>query len=261
MRGAQPVDVLARCRIERRRDARGGIGAHVLVRPIAGRRGDEQRDGVGVADHDGIAAGAARSSAWEHADASFEAQCAGHGTAVYGGRGAVAVDAAHHEVAARRRLHRCALRGLHPRLERDVAGAAGRQPHDDDLVGRAREHLARERHATGGVGHVSRSGGEVEIAPVVLYGIDLRKSQREIADRLVRHLRERLRHHFRVDELRRVAVLALREQAPDIGKRIFRVGVHRIVRPARPQRVLVQLQPLVDDAAEDHRAETAVAHR
>ena len=58
----------------------------------------------------------------EHADARFEAQRAGHRTAVGGRAGAVAVDAAHHEVAVRGRLDRRALRRLHPRLERDPPG-------------------------------------------------------------------------------------------------------------------------------------------
>ena len=141
------------------------------------------------------------SPAREHADARFEPQRAGHGTAVGGGAGAVAVDAAHHEIAVRSRFDGRALRRLHPRLERDLSRAAGGQPHDDDLVGRAGEHLARERHAAAGEGHVSRCRRQIEIAPVVLDRIHLWKRQREIADRLVRHLRERLRHHLRFDEL------------------------------------------------------------
>ena len=205
-------------------------------------------------------AGAAGSPARDHADARFEPQRAGHGTAVGGGASAIAVDAAHDEIAVRGRFDGRALRRLHPRLERDLSRTAGGQPHDDDLVGRAREHLARERHAAAGEGHVGRCRRQIEIASVVLDRIDLWKRQREIADRLVRHLRERLRHHLRVDELRRLGVLALGEQAPDFGQRVFRVRIHRIVRPARPQRVLVQLQPLVDDAAEHHRAEPAVAN-
>jgi hypothetical protein len=108
---------------------------------------------------------------------------------------------------------------------------------------------------------VRRRRCEVEIAPIVFDGIHLRERQRKIADRLIRHLRERLRHDFRFDELRRLGVLALSEQTPDFGERAFRVGVHRIVRSPRPQRVFVQLQSLVHDAAEDHRAEMAVADR
>ena len=175
--------------------------------------------------------------------------------------GAVAVDAAHHEVAVRGGLDGRALRRLHPRREGDLPGTAGGQPHDDDLVGRAREHFARERHAAAGVGHVRRCRRQIEIAAIVLDRIDVGERQRQIADRLIRHLRERLRHHLRADELRRLGVLALGEQTPDLGQRVFRVRIHRIVRPARPQRVFVQLQPLVHDAAEDHRAETAVADR
>ena len=99
VRGAQRVDALARRRIERRRDARGGIGADVLESPVAGRRGDEERDGVRIANDHGVAAGAAGSAGREHADAGLEAQGACHRTTVGGRAGAVAVDAAHHDVA------------------------------------------------------------------------------------------------------------------------------------------------------------------
>ncbi len=167
------VDALARGGIERSRDSGGGIGAHVLVGPIAGRRRDEQRDGVGVADDDGVPIDAASSPARDHADARFEPQRAGHGPTVGGGARAIAVDAAHDEIAVRSGFDGRALRRLHPRLERDLSRTAGGQPHDDDLVGCAGEHLARERHAAGGEGHVSRCRRQIQIAPVVLDRIDL----------------------------------------------------------------------------------------
>ena len=52
-------------------------------------------------------------------------------------------------------------------------GTAGGQPHDDHLVGRAGEHLAGERDAAAGVGHVRRGRRQVEIAAVVLDRVDL----------------------------------------------------------------------------------------
>ena len=176
--------------------------------------------------------------------------------------GAVSVDAAHHEVAVRGRLDRRTLRRLHPRGERDLSGTAGGQPHDDDLRRRAREHLARERHAAAGVGHVRRCRRQIQIASVVLDGIDVGERQRQIADRLIRHLREGLRHDFRFGELsppRRTCALradaALREALSfasgltgSYGRPAHRVSSFSCSRSC-------------DDAAEDHRAETAVADR
>ena len=102
---------------------------------------------------------------------------------------------------------------------------------------------------------------QIQIASIILNRIDVGERQRQIANRLIRHLRQRLRHHFRAGELRRLGVLALCEQTPHFGKRVLRFRVHRIVWPAGPQGVFVQLQPLVHDATEDHRPEAAVAHR
>ena len=101
------------------------------------------------------------------------------------------------------------------------------------------------------VRHVRRRRGEVEIAAIVFDGRNLRKRERQIAERLVRHLRQRFRHDLLAHEAGRFAILAGRgQEASDLWKRLSRIRVHRIVRPPCPQRVFVELQPLVNDAAE-----------
>ena len=65
-----------------------------------------------------------------------------------------------------------------------------------------------------------RGGREVEIAPIVLDGPRILKGERQIAESLVRHLRQRLRHHLLADQLCRGGVLARRQEAPDFGERV-----------------------------------------
>ena len=146
----------------------------LLVVPVAGCGGDEQRRGVGIADDDGVAGGATRTARGDDADASLEAQRACHRTTVRGRAGTITIGAAHHEVAVCR-LHGCLLRRLHARLERDTARTARRQTHDDDLIGCAREHFARECHPAAGVGHAGRGRRQVELAAVVLDRLELRE--------------------------------------------------------------------------------------
>ena len=156
VRGTQRLDALARRGIERSGDTGRGIGADVFVIAVAGSRPDEQRDGIGAADDHCITLGGAASPVRDHTDARLESERAGHGTTVGGRARAISIDAAHHEVAVGRRLDGRALRRLHPSLEGYPPGTAGGQPHDDDLVGGAGEHLTGERDAVAGEGHVGR---------------------------------------------------------------------------------------------------------
>ena len=127
--------------------ARRRIAAHVLVVPIARCGRDQQCHGIGAANDDGAAGVAAAATGGEHAHTGLEAQGARQRLAVRRGATAVAVHASHDEIAVRGDFDRRALRRLHPCLERNLPGPAGRQPHDDDLIRRAGEHFARERHA------------------------------------------------------------------------------------------------------------------
>ena len=255
----QRVDRLDGGAIERGRDRRGRVAADVVEALVARRRRDEQRDRVGAAHDDGIIGRGSRAAARQHANAPFEAQRAGHRLSVGGRAAAVAVHAAHHEIAVRRRLDGGALRRRQPRLERDPAGTARREVDDDHAIRRAGEHLPRERRPPCRVGHVRRRRGEVQIAAISLDGIDGVERQVQVAERLVRHLRERLRHHALAGQCRRIGVATLAQQPPHVRDRGLGVGIHRVVGTAGPQRGLVELQALVGHPAEDHRAETPVA--
>ena len=134
-----------------------------------------------------------------------------------------------------------------------VKGVAGRSVREGDVI----VLIGTGPSGTG----MRRRVRQIEIAPVVLDRFDWRKRQREVADRLVWHLSQRLRHHLRAHELRRVGVLAVRDQPAHVGERVLRLGVDRIVRTSGPQGVFIQLETFVNDAAEDHRAQSAVAQR
>ena len=53
----------------------------------------------------------------------------------------------------------------------------------------------------------------------------------------------------------------LLDQPPDFGKGVQRLRIDGIIWAARPQRIFVQLQPLLVDPAEDHGAQPPVADR
>src|SRR4029079_3653904 len=106
-----------------------------------------------------------------------------------------------------------------------------------------------------------RRRAEVEVAAVVFGGRNLGKGERKIAEGLIRHLCKRLRHDLLAHECGGFAIMARGEEASDLWKRLSGLRVHRIVGPSCPQRVFVELQPFVYDAAKHHRAETTIAHR
>ncbi len=132
--------------------------------------------------------------------------------------------------------------------------------HDDHLVRRAGEDLAREGDVADRVGDARDGGGEIEIASIRLDRVDVAEGQAEIAERLVRHLRQRLRHHARTGQRGGVGVAPIGQQAPHLRQRFLGLGVDGVVGAPGPERALVQLQPLVHHAAEHHRSQPSVAH-
>ena len=172
---AQRVHSLRGRAVEHRGHGRGRIAADVVEAPEAGRGGDEEGDGVRAPDQDGVAGGDARAALRQDPHSRLEPQCAGHGLPVRGGAAAVAIDASHHEIAVGGRLDRRALQRRQARFERDPAVPARGQVHDDHLVGRAGEDLARERDVANRVGDARGGGGEIEIAPVGLDDVRRRR--------------------------------------------------------------------------------------
>ena len=145
-----------------------------------------------------------------------------------------------------------------PRLEGEGAWRIRREPERDHLTRRAREALTSEGRPADPVRHCRDARRQVERASIFLADVAVREGDVQIAERLIR-LRERAHHPLR--ELVSVHVAALGDRAADIGEYVLRLRVVPVSRRARPQRVVVQLQVLLDDLAEDHRAEASVADR
>ena len=149
------------------------------------------------------------------------------------------------------------------RRERHRSGARGLDPHDKDIVGERREHLPREGHAVHTVlcahhGILKGKGPAIARREVVP-----RKLKAERADRLVGEgvaVLRSLETRF-PERVQRAIGIPRQDACPDLGDLLFHPRFNRIVWAARPQRILVELDPLQTRRAIDHRAETPVADR
>ena len=173
------------------------------------------------------------------------------------------VDVARGPAAQRDRVGALGLRGVaqlaaEPGRERDLPGAVRAHAEDDDLVGEAREHLAGVERAVG----PERRGGdravEVELAAVALDLSANVEVQEQVPERLV-GLVVRPLHLLR--ESVGLGVASREDGLAHLREPALRVGVVPVRRPARPQRVLVEGQPLLERVPEHHRPEPAVPDR
>src|SRR5215467_8668805 len=89
----------------------------------------------------------------------------------------------------------------------------------------------------------------------------MRESQEKIAHRLVGHLLQRLGHHLCIDEVGGLFVFAVKDELADFGKIYECIGIVRVIWTTRIERVLVKLDPLAFNAAEDHCSKSSVTYR
>ena len=251
--GAQGRDVLFRDLGEGGLGEGGGVAGDIVEAFVAGRGGDEERDRVGVFDLDPIGGGGDFAAGRDDPDARLEAQGAGDAAGV-------AAPAAKDERVALGGGDACARHGgLHAGAEGNLAGLAGLETHHDDVVRITGEDLAGVVHAVEGVARAGGGGVEIELPPVRL-GRAVGETQIQAADGLVRHLALGNSDQLFIDELFGLAPLVLEDETAHFGQGAERGGVDGVVGTAGPEGILVQLQTLVFQAAEDHGAEAAVAH-
>ena len=145
------------------------------------------------------------------------------------------------------------------RLERELAGPVGLEPDDEHLVGEAAEDLAAIGHAVELVPDRSDGLVQVQLAAVVLDPVVALEPQLEVDEGLVGELEERDAHELLLSQGLGLALLALEEEAADLGQVLHGPLVGIVVGLAGPDGVLVDLQSLLGRPAEDHRAQAAVA--
>src|SRR4051812_2858450 len=85
------------------------------------------------------------------------------------------------------------------------------------------------------------------------------KMQPKVAEGLKHLLTNRIAEKPFLHELGGVGFFAVKDQLPDLWQRVKRARANVIVRLAGPERVLVELDPLVNDPTHHHRAQPAVA--
>jgi hypothetical protein len=147
--------------------------------------------------------------------------------------------------------------------EGEGARFAGGEADDDDLVGNRGEDLAGVARAADVVADAHGGVVEREFAAVVGEIFVTGEVQAQVADGLERHAVgfAGAGEDFFAGEFGGARVVAGEDEAADLGKGVAGGGDVVVVRAAGPERVFVELQALFADAAEDHRAEAAVAER
>ena len=83
----------------------------------------------------------------------------------------------------------------------------------------------------------------------------------EIADRLIWHLLDRIRHHPGSNQIVRFLKFSFKDQPPGFRQSPQRLAIIGIVWSSRVKRVLIQLKAFGGDAAKDHRTQTPVSDR
>ncbi len=183
------------------------------------------------------------------------------------GKTQLAVDAGEAAVAAAEQqpalLHRdrAGLRAVDAHAQGNRAWPIAGQAHHDALRLRRHEHFALV-HSTAGA---ERGGGDagiqIELAAILADAVGTIKIQQQIAQRLIRHLLERTREHLGVGQGFGFGIAPGKHERAHLWQGRQRVGAGGIVRATCVQRVLVELQALVGNAAPHHRAQPAVADR
>ena len=151
-----------------------------------------------------------------------------------------------------RQPERAIRRSLRLRLQQAVERQhkiPASQPHHQSLLRRRREHLARMRTRR----HTRDAAVQIQFTPVIRgRAARLRELDHQVPQRLIGLVIRPL--HLLTKRIGRRVILLLHHQPPDLRQVILRVRIVPRLRPPRPQRIVIQLQPFALYAAEHHRA-------
>ena len=124
-----------------------------------------------------------------------------------------------------------------------------------------REDFSRVSYAAGAVRDARHGRVEVELPAVVGDRALVIERETEIAERLKRFQTRRTSHQFLFGERVGFHGHACKQQATDLRQRGERIGIVAVARRSHPERFFIQLNPFAAHAAEEHRADPAVAER
>ncbi len=127
------------------------------------------------------------------------------------------------------------------------------------LSGLAGERLALVCHAIRAEGHAGDGGIEVQFTLVVGGVVQADEVQAQVAEGLVGFLAHGVAEKVCPGDALGLLDFSIEQELPDFGQMYVRAGADIIVRPAFPERVLIELDAFVGDAAEDHCPQPAVA--
>ena len=234
-----------------------------VVAVEAGRARHDQRDRVGILDRQRIACGLDPPALDRCPDPDLEAHSAIAGVAHRIVLGEVAGVDVRRGAAAQH--DRRAVEGgfvaeltTQARGEAQRTGAIGREVHHQHASWKTGDGLPRVVNITDPEAGGGDRVPQIERPPVVRADVAMLEREHEVAHRQVglgiRALQS-LGERVGFDEP------AFCDRAAHLRQRLARRRVVGVGRTARPQRVVVQLQPLRADAAEDHRPEPSAANR
>src|SRR5260221_8931988 len=121
--------------------------------------------------------------------------------------------------------------------------------HRDDLISRAGKRFASEEDSIRFVGNRRYPCRKVEIPSIVFGFRSFGERDQNIAKGLVGHLCQRPSHDAAANQLVSLFVFAFENQATRLWQGLEGIRVDRIIWPASPKRVLVQLQSFLVNSA------------
>ena len=140
-----------------------------------------------------------------------------------------------------------------------LPGNARADVRDDHVIGITGERFAVVGHVANVICHVRDRGVQIQFAAIIGEALMPRKMKSQIAKRLIRLLANRIGKKFLANDRRDFLFLLLKHKLADLIEHVTRTVANIIVRLAGPECVFVELNPLIDHAAEDLGAHVAVA--
>ncbi len=132
--------------------------------------------------------------------------------------------------------------------------------YNNHLIYGTGEGFSGELHAINSIRYASDRGIQVKLAAIITGLLRIWEVQMQVAERLICVLAERHTHHTLHRQRFGLALFAFEKQLADNRQIVRSAGMRIIMRLAGPQCILIKLQPLVFDTAEDHRSKATVSN-